>query len=81
MSAGKEVCEPFFVIIVGSGVEYFVYEYVSWNCVEGLTDVYGGDECSVCWFGVVKAFECCLCDVCEEGCCRVLGSKAVLWWG
>ena len=81
MSACEKTGKPFFVVVVYVNVEYFVCEDVSVYCVEGLANVNCCEECSVCGLGLVEAFECCLCDVCEEGCGGVLGSEAVLGGG
>ena len=42
LSTCEEIGKPFFVVVVNVCVEYFVYEKVSWYCVEGLAYVYGG---------------------------------------
>ena len=81
MSAREEIGKRFLIVMVDVSVEYFVNEYVSWDCVEGLTYVYGCYECSVCWFCSIRAFECCLSSVCEECARGVFGPETMLCGG
>ena len=57
VSACEEIGKPFFVVRVNVGVEDFLCEECAWNCVEGLAYVYCGEECAVCGFWCVEAFE------------------------
>ena len=62
-------------------VEYLLGEECAGDCIEGLADVYCCEKCTVCRFGSVKTFECCLCEGGEKCCCGVEGSETVLCGG
>ena len=80
-SARQVVAQPSLSVVVHVCVVYLVCEVVAWNGVEGLADVYSNEECSLWWAGLggcVYAVKYSLCEVCEEGGCRVQGSETVL---
>ena len=80
-SASQVIAQPSLGVVVHVCVVYLVCEVVTWSGIKCLTNVQCDKECSLRWTGLVMcvdAVEYSLCEVCEEGVCRVQGSEAVL---
>jgi hypothetical protein len=59
-------------------VKYFVYEDMSWDRVEGLTDINSANQGALGWFLFIQAFVDGLCEVGEERGCGMFCPKAML---